>query len=82
MSEKPDVVSVKMSAPDHPVMDQWVKMTEPGVEYVSQVSLKYLNAYNYRETHRFCGQRFFRDTAESTDCRLIFERSARRHDAQ
>lgn len=82
MSEKPDVVSVKMSAPDHPVMDQWVKMTEPGVEYVSQVPLKYLTAYNYRETHRFCGQRFFRDTAESTDCRLIFERSVRRHDAQ
>ena len=75
MLENPDVVSVKMSSPIHPVMDQWVKMTNPGVEFISPTVLKFLNTYHYRETHRFCGQRSFRDTVESNDCRVLFERT-------
>ncbi len=73
IAEKPDVVSLKMSSPDQPVMYQWVKMTNPGAIFVDPVLLKLLLADHYHETHRFCGHRYFRDSSESTDCRLIFE---------
>ena len=73
MAERPDVVSLKMAAPEEPVMHQWVKMNSPGTVFVAQAQLKLLTAEGYRETHRFCGHRFFRDSSESTDCRLIYE---------
>ena len=73
MAERPDVVSLKMASPEEPVMHQWVKMNAPGTVFVAQAQLKLLTAEGYHETHRFCGHRFFRDSSESLDCRLIFE---------
>jgi hypothetical protein len=73
MATRPEIVSVKTTAPEEPVLDQWVKMTSPGTEFLSGVPLAMLVRLHYRETHRFCGRRFFRDSAEATDCRVIFE---------
>jgi hypothetical protein len=72
MATRPDVVMLKMASPVSPVMDQWVRLTPAGTE-LTQPVLEVVRAAGYRETARFCGQRFFRNTAESTDCRLVYE---------
>jgi len=73
IAQEPDVVILKMSSPDSPVMNQWVTLIAPGTTFVDQTALHLLLQNGYRETHRFCGNRFFRDASESTDCRLVFE---------
>lgn len=73
METRPDVVSIKMTSPDRPVMDQWVKLDLPGSTYVDQHVAALLASEGYHATHRFCGYRFFRDAAEATDCRVLFE---------
>ena len=74
LAERPDVVTVKASSPEHPVMDQWVQLLGPSQMFTSQRTLHLLEVDGYHLTHRFCGHRFFRDAAEATDCRLIYER--------
>ncbi len=76
MARRPDVVSVKMSIPDRPALEQWVPLSNPGMEYTAPGLLALLRADGYRETHRFCGRRYFRDRSEGLDCRLIFEPAA------
>jgi hypothetical protein len=76
MARRPDVVSVKMSIPDRPALEQWVPLSSPGTEYTAPELLALLRADGYRETHRFCGRRYFRDRSEGLDCRLIFEPAA------
>ncbi|HEY0786665.1 MAG TPA: hypothetical protein VGD62_12405 [Acidobacteriaceae bacterium] len=73
MAGRPDMVSLKMAYPDHPVMYQWVQLSGPGTVFVAEKQLRLLLADGYHETHRFCGRRFFRSSSESTDCRVIFE---------
>jgi hypothetical protein len=75
MDERPDMVIVKMTESISPVMDQWVKLVPAGTEFVEQDMAQMLHSRGYRETHRFCGSRFYRNTSESLDCRLVYERS-------
>ncbi len=74
MAEQPGMVILKMSSPVFPVTAQWVTLVPPGTVFVQQDLVHLLESQGYRETHRFCGTRFYRDTAESVDCRLIYER--------
>ncbi|NYF79915.1 hypothetical protein [Granulicella arctica] len=74
MAQRPEMVLLKMAKPVSPVMDQWVKLVPAGSVFVDQKTLNMLESQGYRETHRFCGDRFYRNTAESMDCRLVFER--------
>jgi hypothetical protein len=76
LARQPDVVSVKMSMPDQPALEQWIPLASPGTEYTDPKLMALLHAAGYRETHRFCGKRFYRDRAEALDCRLIFEPAA------
>jgi hypothetical protein len=73
MAEKPDMVIVKAGAPDSPVMNQWVTLMPSGTQLFDKSLVNRLQSSGYTETHRFCGQRFFRNTSEFTDCRLVFE---------
>lgn len=75
MASRPDVVMLKMASPVSPVMDQWVRLTAAGT-ILTQPVLQEVRAAGYHETARFCGQRFFRNTAESIDCRLVYEPDA------
>jgi hypothetical protein len=73
LAQHPDLVSIKMSIPDQPALEQWLQLSVPGTEYVATELLALLKADGYRQTHRFCGRRYFRDRSEGLDCRLIFE---------
>jgi hypothetical protein len=77
IAQVPDIVVLKMASPDSPVTDQWVILYSPGTEFIPQAALRVLHANHYHQTRRFCGRRFFRNSSESTDCRLIFEPAAR-----
>jgi hypothetical protein len=75
MDERPDMVILKMAESISPVTDQWVKLLPAGTEFVDRDMVQVLQSRGYRETHRFCGSRFYRNTSESLDCRLVYERS-------
>ena len=74
---QPAAIILKLATPVQPVMNQWVTLVRPGTPAFDQDQFTVVTREGYRETHRFCGQRFFRNSAESVDCRVVFEKPTR-----
>jgi hypothetical protein len=76
MAQRPAMVVAEENIFDSPFENQWFPVFPPGSPQIDPVDgTRLLVQGGYHETHRFCGEHFFRNAPEFTGCSVIYERS-------
>ena len=71
----PEVVVVgDVTAESEALVDQWIPLLPPGTSGHGAM-IRFWQDHGYRETHRFCGERWMRGGVSSLACDSILERT-------